>query len=89
MGAPKTARLLNNAIDTPYITLYKGLHTQRLEGTKMGKTLVVNVEGNTESDLEFALEQVIEKVREGYTSGMDSNDTGRYDFEVKGDDTES
>lgn len=55
----------------------------------MGKTLVVNVEGNTESDLEFALEQVIEKVREGYTSGMDSNDTGRYDFEVKGDDTES
>lgn len=42
-------------------------------------------EGQTSGDLELALEQMLRLVREGFTSGADKNDTGRYTFTVDGE----
>lgn len=44
--------------------------------------LVIEITGETVDDLVAALEQVSEKVPEGYTSGMDRNDTSRYHFNI-------
>lgn len=43
----------------------------------------LNLEGKTDRDLELALEEAIKKIKEGYTSGSDSNDSGSYSLEVK------
>jgi len=45
--------------------------------------LNVEVQGKTEDDLIIAMEEVIKKVREGYSSGFDSNETGNYDFTIR------
>lgn len=46
--------------------------------------LNIEIEGAEESDLEMALEEVLRKVRQGYRSGFDSNDSGRFNFDVSG-----
>ena len=49
-------------------------------------TVDIHAEGETDGDIELALEEALKKVREGYHSGADSNDTGRYYFDTKGRD---
>jgi 6-pyruvoyl-tetrahydropterin synthase len=51
----------------------------------MKYTLTIKVEGETEDDLVLALKELTPKVEDGYVSGMDSNDTGSYHFEVEED----
>lgn len=51
--------------------------------------LKIEIEGHRAGDLETALEEVLRKVREGYLSGADSNDTGRYHFTVTGEAVET
>jgi hypothetical protein len=46
--------------------------------------LTVNAKGLDAGDLEQALEETLRLVRGGFTSGFDSNDTGRYSFEITG-----
>ena len=46
--------------------------------------LTVNAQGFGYSDLENALEETLRLVRDGFTSGFDSNNTGRYSFEITG-----
>lgn len=46
--------------------------------------LKISIEGHREGDLESALQEVLKKVKEGYTSGADSNDTGGFHFEIHG-----
>lgn len=43
----------------------------------------IEVNGETEEDMIIALEEVMKKIKEGYTSGFDSNETSSYEFEVK------
>lgn len=44
----------------------------------------IHVEGKTTEDLLLALEEVTRKVREGFTSGFDSNEDGRFQFDLQG-----
>ena len=44
--------------------------------------LTIQIEGETESDLEYALEEVTRLVREGYSHGFNSNDTGSFNFDI-------
>ena len=46
--------------------------------------LKVEAKGQRYSDLEQALEETLRLVRGGFTSGFDSNNTGRYSFEITG-----
>lgn len=48
-------------------------------------TLTVNIEGNQPGDLEIAIEEVARLIREGYLCGMNSNDTGKFNFNVAGE----
>lgn len=45
----------------------------------------VVIHGKDTGDLENALEEVLEKVKHGYLSGFDSNETGRYSFDIVGE----
>ncbi len=45
--------------------------------------LKVEIEGRHEIDLEDALEETLRLVREGYLSGSNSNDTGRFTFDIR------
>lgn len=47
--------------------------------------LTVNISGKSFSDLEIALEEVTSKVSQEYVSGMDRNESGRYHFEIEGE----
>jgi hypothetical protein len=38
--------------------------------------------GDTLSDVEFAVEEALKRIRDECTSGMDSNDSGDFYFEV-------
>jgi hypothetical protein len=46
--------------------------------------LVINIEGHMDGDLETALEEVLRLVRQGFFSGLNSNDTGRFHFFTEG-----
>ena len=48
----------------------------------MKKIITIEVEGEEERDLELAQEEAFRLIREGYNSGMDSNDTGDFNFTV-------
>lgn len=48
----------------------------------MGLVLSVEIKGERQEDLELGLEETLRKVREGYTSGFDRNETGRYSFAI-------
>lgn len=47
------------------------------------RTITLNLEGKTEGDLELALEEALSKIKSGYLTGMDSNDSGAFSFDVK------
>lgn len=49
------------------------------------RVLKINVEGKTDSDIELALEEALKIIKKGNTSGMDSNDSGSFDFKITGD----
>jgi flagellar basal body rod protein FlgG len=48
--------------------------------------LRVTITGRTALDLQLALDEVTHSVANGNTVGFDSNEAGRYDFEVDGED---
>lgn len=47
--------------------------------------VTINLEGKTQSDIENALGEVTRLLREGYTSGHNSNNTSAYHFDVEGE----
>jgi hypothetical protein len=47
--------------------------------------LKITILGHRQDDLEVALGEVTRLVQQGCLSGMNSNDTGRFNFDVKGD----
>lgn len=49
----------------------------------MRKKLTVEVIGTDDSDLEFGLEEVSRLVKEAYTSGHNSNGSGRFHFSIE------
>lgn len=50
--------------------------------------LKIVMSGKTSSDLELALDIIRRQLGEGYLGGTDSNDSGRYSYDVTGDDEE-
>jgi hypothetical protein len=47
--------------------------------------LTIEISGEGESDLIIPLEIIIKQLGEGYTSGFDENDTGRYNYTIDGE----
>lgn len=47
--------------------------------------LNITIEGDSTSDLEMALDEVRRLLAQGCTSGNNSNDTGRFSFDVSGE----
>jgi hypothetical protein len=52
-------------------------------------TLTVTIKGETLSDLEMAMDRIKGQVAEGYKTGSDRNGTGRYSYEVKGEEVDA
>ena len=46
------------------------------------------INGKRTDDLTIALQEVTRMIREGYTSGHDSNDDGNYEFDINGKEEE-
>jgi hypothetical protein len=44
--------------------------------------MTLEIEGVETFDLELAMNEALKQVSEGYTSGFDRNDTGRYQFSI-------
>lgn len=44
--------------------------------------MTLEIEGIETFDLELALNEALKRVSEGYTSGFDRNDTGKYQFSI-------
>lgn len=53
----------------------KTIMTQRLK-------IELELTGDEEGDIEQALDEAVRLIREGYTSGMDKNETGSFNFTV-------
>ena len=52
---------------------------------KMKEMVVtITVEYKEEVDRDVAFDEVVSKIKQGYTSGHDSNDDGSYWFQVEG-----
>ncbi len=49
------------------------------------KEYTINIEGESLGDIEIAIETVLSLVKEGYMSGMDSNESSSYSFESSGE----
>lgn len=47
--------------------------------------LTVKATGDTLEDLALAMEEALRRVRQGFTSGGDQNETGRFHFELDGE----
>lgn len=46
----------------------------------------INFEGKTQGDIELAIEEALRVIKQsGCSSGMDSNDSGEYDFQITGE----
>ena len=45
--------------------------------------ITINIQGETESDLDLAIDEAVSKIKQGFTFGMDSNESGGYDFKVE------
>jgi len=45
-------------------------------------TATIELHGETETDIELALDEVRRLVGEGFTSGHNSNDTGKFTFNI-------
>ena len=48
-------------------------------------SITINAEGKTDSDIEIAVEEALRNIKAGNRSGMNSNDSGRFDFEISGE----
>jgi len=48
----------------------------------MKKHIVIDLEGETEHDIRDALNEAIKDIKKQFSSGFNSNDTGRYHFKV-------
>lgn len=48
----------------------------------MKRVITIEIEGDEEGDLELALGEALSRIKQGYTSGHDANDTGRFNFDV-------
>lgn len=46
------------------------------------KNITIDCKASTEAGLDAALEEAIRLIQEGYTSGMDRNDEGSFNFTV-------
>lgn len=51
----------------------------------MALKLIVEIEGDSDGDLSLALDEISRLVGEGCLSGGDSNDSGRFSFEITGE----
>jgi hypothetical protein len=49
----------------------------------MDRDLTVEASGDTAEDLAIALEEVIRLIREGFSSGTSSNESGCFDFSIR------
>ena len=49
--------------------------------------MAISIRGASTSDFIFALDESVRLIKEGYLSGSNSNDTGRFNFDVKLDDS--
>jgi hypothetical protein len=49
--------------------------------------LSLTIEGATEEDIEVAMEEVLRLLKDGFTSGLGSNESGSYSFTVQGNPT--
>ena len=49
------------------------------------KTFTITIKGKTESDIEDAIIVVSNQIRDGFLAGFDSNDSGSYHYESKGE----
>jgi hypothetical protein len=47
-------------------------------------TLQIEIEGHTTEDAALALDEIKRLVSEGFRTGFNSNDTGRFSFEITG-----
>lgn len=52
-------------------------------------TLTITITGKTQSDLKLALDEVEDKVMDGYTSGLDKNEGGAYQFTIDGEEEDA
>lgn len=64
------------------------MRMKRKETAKTMLELTISIEGHRQDDLAFALEVVLEQVKEGYLAGSGGNETGRYSFDVSGEEEE-
>lgn len=46
---------------------------------------VINIEGKTDSDIELALEEILRLIKKDFTSGLDINDSGSFDYGIRGE----
>jgi hypothetical protein len=46
----------------------------------MKQRIEIDIEGAEEGDLDLSLEEVVRLLKAGFTSGQNSNDTGRFSF---------
>ncbi len=49
----------------------------------MKQTITIVITGDTEGDLDLAIDEAVDRVKQGYTIGACSNDTGSYRFNVE------
>lgn len=45
--------------------------------------LSLTIKGDTEEDVEIAVEEVLRLLKDGFTSGIGSNESGSYEFTVQ------
>lgn len=44
--------------------------------------ITIVIRGKSESDIEFSLNKAVDRIKDGCTSGMDSNEDGSFYFNV-------
>jgi hypothetical protein len=49
------------------------------------KTCTITVSGKQDGDIELGIEEALRRIKQGNTSGSDSNDDGSFRFEVEGE----
>lgn len=49
----------------------------------MLREYTIIIRGTEDSDVEMVLEEVLRLIKEGYHSGLNSNDTGSFEFDSK------
>lgn len=49
---------------------------------RLKKTILIEVEGETELDIELALDEALNRIQQGNIIGFDNNESGRFHFTV-------